>query len=59
MLIDDDYLSARHGFTEKDFVQYRVDPSFDPPRLLARGMANPIKRGNVRALESDIKKSSL
>lgn len=59
MLIDDEYLTARHNFTEKDFVQYRVDPEFDPPRLLARGMANPIKRGNVRALDSDMRKSAL
>jgi len=59
MLIDDEYLTSRHNFTEKDFVQYRVDPDFDPPRVLARGMVPIIKRGNIRALDADRHKSQL
>merc|ERR1711998_777561 len=33
MLIDDKYLRSR-GFTDEDFVQYRVDPNVEPPRAL-------------------------
>jgi len=61
MLIDDEYLRANHGFTDQDFVQYRVDPNVEPPRLLAndqkRGLT--IRRGDVKKLESDKLKSKI
>ena len=66
MLLDDEYLRERHGFTDEDFVSYRYDPNFEPPRLLA-GAANEtsndstaghVKRGEVGRLSRDIEKSS-
>ena len=65
MLIDDEYLRERHGFTDEDFVSYRYDPSFEPPRLLASanseqggsGTVGHVKRGEVGRLDRDIKKS--
>ena len=35
MLIDDEYLRARMGFGDDDFVQYRCDPEVEPARILA------------------------
>ena len=54
MLIDDEYLRERHGFTDEDFVSYRYDPSFEPlvywPRITRRkevGTVGHVKRGEV------------
>merc|ERR1712072_1482763 len=61
-LIDDEYLRERHGFDDADFVQYRFNPDVEPLRLLARpaGQAlDSFKRGDVRAVETDIGKSGL
>lgn len=33
-LIDDDYLRERWGFSDKDFVQYRLDPNVEPKRAV-------------------------
>lgn len=65
MLLDDEYLRNRHGFTDEDFVSYRYDPNFEPPRLLAgagsensnEGTVGHIKRGEVGRLNRDIKNS--
>ncbi|MAB86830.1 MAG: SDR family oxidoreductase [Rhodobacteraceae bacterium] len=35
-LIDDEYLTSRHGYTAEDLKKYRVDPDVEPRRLLAR-----------------------
>ena len=62
MHIDDEYLRERHGFADADFVQYRVDPEVEPPRVLAsptQDWASELRRGDVRALERDRAKSRL
>ncbi|KAL1525266.1 hypothetical protein AB1Y20_020131 [Prymnesium parvum] len=56
MLIDDEYLRARHGYTDGDFVKYRVDPNVEPPRLLAETSAEwsaDFKRGDVKKVAQD------
>lgn len=55
MLIDDVYLRTRQGFQDKDLVQYRYDPNFEPPRLLAVGENKPLdlRRGDVKKLAAD------
>jgi len=35
-LIDDDYLRERWGYTDKDFVQYRLDPDIEPRRAIPK-----------------------
>jgi len=55
MLIDDEYLRSK-GFTDEDFVQYRYDPTFEPPRLLAKAGSFMIRRGNVKKLKKDMNK---
>jgi len=35
-LIDDDYLRERWGYTDKDFVQYRLDPNVEPVRAVPK-----------------------
>eukprot|EP00940_MAST-03C_sp_MAST-3C-sp2_P002133 g2133.t1 len=56
MLIDDEYLRHRQGFTDKDFVQYRCDPDVEPGRFLAQSHEGGfrVRRGDVRKLEKDI-----
>jgi citronellol/citronellal dehydrogenase len=61
-LIDDEFLRDRLGFADEDFVQYRCDPDFDPPRLLdARSMdrekmaIKTLNRGDIRKVEEDKK----
>jgi len=56
MLIDDEYLRERHGFTDADLAQYRVDPDVEPPRLLApenQDWAKDLRRGDVRSVAAD------
>jgi len=59
-VIDDEYLSERHGFGEEDLKQYRYNPSFKPNRALARAAHNDgdmhVKRGNVHTLRKDMEK---
>ena len=61
MLIDDEYLRARHGFKDSDFVQYRCDPEIEPPRLLASEDVGDwkVRRGSVARLEGDLGRSNL
>ena len=64
MLIDDEYLRERHGFTDADFVKYRYDPEVEPPRLLAMegadgGQGMFIRRGAVKKLNQDMEKDKL
>uniref|UniRef100_A0A7S3V2V1 Hydroxysteroid dehydrogenase-like protein 2 n=1 Tax=Aplanochytrium stocchinoi TaxID=215587 RepID=A0A7S3V2V1_9STRA len=60
MLIDDAYLRSK-GFTEEDLVQYRMDPTVEPPRILAgedtEWTAGEFKRGDVKKLAEDKSKS--
>lgn len=57
-LIDDEYLRTR-GAIDADFVRYRCDPNFEPPRLLApdgvEGVGGDwdVRRGDVKALSRD------
>jgi len=56
MLIDDEYLRQRHGFTDADLVQYRVNPDVEPPRLLAEASpewSGGFTRGDVRKVTED------
>lgn len=58
-LIDDEYLRSK-GYEDSDFVQYRCNPSLEPPRILATSEKNVfIRRGDVRKLEKDQKKSKI
>jgi citronellol/citronellal dehydrogenase len=64
MLLDDEYLRTK-GYTDADFVQYRCDPTVEPPRLLAQEIHGTVgdalallKRGDVRKVEDDVKASS-
>jgi citronellol/citronellal dehydrogenase len=62
MLIDDEYLRDRHGFTDEDLKQYRVDPDVDPPRLLAtenQDWAKDLRRGDVRKVAHDTSRSAI
>jgi len=60
-LIDDEYLQDVHGLTDEDLAVYRCVPDVEPPRALAShghmGSAT-VRRGDVRRLGSDVKKSS-
>jgi NAD(P)-dependent dehydrogenase (short-subunit alcohol dehydrogenase family) len=71
-LIDDEYLKQQAGVVfPEDFVKYRCDANFEPPRLLAdeasgrrAGSRNEsgdwdVRRGDVRALEKDKARSKL
>lgn len=63
MLLDDEYLRKRAGFTDEDFVKYRCDPECEPPRALAfdsefRNDFN-MKRGSVTRLNRDMSKGML
>lgn len=60
-VIDDEYLRERHGFEDKDFVQYRVVADVEPVRALAmtEGKKMPkgrkfIRRGDVHKLRADM-----
>ena len=61
MLIDDQFLRARHGFTDADLVKYRYDPDVEPPRLLAEASTHQteFKRGDVKTLQDDLQRSKL
>lgn len=64
MLIDDEYLRERQGFTDVELRRYRMDPSVEPPRLLASagttwGGGKDFKRGDVRKVDDDIQRSKL
>lgn len=53
--IDDDYLRERHGFEDKDFLQYRYNPAFKPVRALAAIHDEiGVQRGNVSTLRKDM-----
>lgn len=57
MLIDDEYLMSRQGFTKKDLDRYRYDPDVDPPRLLAQVHGEfDVRRGDVKVLKEDLTK---
>lgn len=57
MLIDDEYLMNRQGFSETDLNRYRYDPDVKPPRLLAQVESEfHVRRGDVRKLNSDLQK---
>lgn len=61
MLVDDVYLRERHGFTDEDLKQYRVDPDVDPPRILAlenQDWGADFRRGDVKKLGADLSFSS-
>jgi NAD(P)-dependent dehydrogenase (short-subunit alcohol dehydrogenase family) len=61
MLVDDVYLRERHGFTDADFVQYRCDPEFEPPRILAlenQEWGADFRRGDVKKLDDDLASST-
>ncbi len=47
--------------TDADLVKYRMDPSVEPPRLLAEeGLwTDEFKRGDVKSLDRDIQRSKL
>jgi len=56
MVLDDEYLTERHGFGPEDMKQFRCDPDKEPPRLLAsptgdwnfsRGTVKDMKKGNA------------
>jgi len=47
-LIDDDYLRERAGFTDQDFVRYRLDPDVEPRRAV------PKKFPDLRVEEEDV-----
>jgi len=60
MLIDDEYLRKRHGFTDADLVQYRCNPDVEPPRLLAEASpewSGDFIRGDVKKVEQDTVKT--
>lgn len=62
MLIDDEYLRSK-GYSDADFIKYRCDPDFEPPRLLAKPLGNEItrnaaRRGDVKVLEKDMSRST-
>jgi NAD(P)-dependent dehydrogenase (short-subunit alcohol dehydrogenase family) len=68
MLIDDEYLRERHGFSDEDFVQYRCDPDTEPPRVLAsegagegsgHGGGGTFKRGSIARLEDDKRRTTI
>ena len=67
MLIDDEYLRERCGYTDADLAQYRMVPDFDPPRLLAMdgrkgadwAKAGDFRRGDIRKLDTDMGRSKL
>lgn len=60
MLIDDEYLRSRHGFTDDDFVKYRCDPDVEPARFLAEHKSGfRVRRGAVKELEKDMTKDVL
>ena len=57
MLIDDEYLRKRHGFTDADLVQYRVNPEVEPPRLLAEASpewSGDFTRGDVKKVDVEV-----
>lgn len=61
MLFDEDYLRYK-GFSDKDFVRYRCDPNFEPPKALVGGSGELrskqiLRRGSVARLEKDMEKS--
>lgn len=61
-LIDDTYLKSK-GLTAQDLAKYRCDPDVEPPRLLDMDVdqevaRNMFKRGDVKALDADLQKSS-
>jgi len=64
-LIDDEYLMDEHGLTADDLAVYRCVPDVEPPRALAGSVHGEstaelsIRRGDVRKLEDDHKKSNL
>lgn len=60
MLIDDEYLESR-GATKEDIARYRMDPDFEPPRILAEpsSWSASFKRGDVKKLKEDLSKSKL
>eukprot|EP00756_Hemistasia_phaeocysticola_P024222 Hpha_TRINITY_DN15935_c2_g3::TRINITY_DN15935_c2_g3_i1::g.71538::m.71538/K13775/atuG; citronellol/citronellal dehydrogenase len=56
MVLDDEYLIERQGFTMDDMKQFRSDPDVEPPRLLAsptgewnfsRGAVKDLKTGDA------------
>jgi len=57
-MFDDEYLRERHGFQDKDLVQYRYDPDVEPVRSLAMLESSVsdtmIKRGDVSKLREDM-----
>jgi NAD(P)-dependent dehydrogenase (short-subunit alcohol dehydrogenase family) len=61
-LLDDEYLMAEHGLTEKDLAVYRWDPEVEPPRALDPKMqlhaSGSFTRGDVRKLDDDLKKQN-
>ncbi|GHP02140.1 hypothetical protein PPROV_000089600 [Pycnococcus provasolii] len=69
MLIDDEYLVGRCGYTQSDLARYRFDPTVEPPRLLALEASghNPnwhsddvtLRRGDVRKVREDQARSKL
>ena len=57
-------MRERQGFTDVELRRYRMDPSVEPPRLLASagttwGGAKDFKRGDVRKVDDDIQRSKL
>jgi len=62
MLIDDTYLRTK-GLKDQDFVRYRCDPNFEPPRVLDLDMEETqrimFKRGDVKKLDKDLQSSNL
>eukprot|EP00386_Alphamonas_edax_P000675 GDKI01002103.1.p1 GENE.GDKI01002103.1~~GDKI01002103.1.p1 ORF type:complete len:314 (-),score=52.06 GDKI01002103.1:31-972(-) len=35
-LIDEDFLRSEMGYTDNDFIKYRLDPSTEPPRMMPK-----------------------
>jgi NAD(P)-dependent dehydrogenase (short-subunit alcohol dehydrogenase family) len=55
MLIDDEYLMDRQGFTEADLDRYRYNPDVKPPRVLAQVESEyMVRRGDVKKLDRDL-----
>jgi citronellol/citronellal dehydrogenase len=58
--IDDEYLRKYEGFQDHEFIKYRCDSSFEPPRLLANENSGfHVTRGNAKTVAKDALKSRM